>query len=145
MARLNISDDLRGIKSTAVSSLYQNRHFSEPTTQSIAQPSLRSDYTKLNPVSFYQSTTTTTTKSPPTKPFVKSVNIVAAKIEDYSLNVQKDSNIGKYSDSEMEINFFFHVNNFFPIQIMTTMKFSKRRTVPISLTIETEKMKDSRM
>lgn len=92
---MNILDDLRGIKSTAVSNLYQNRHFSEPTTQSIVQPSLRSDYTKLNPVSFYQSTTTTTTKSTPTKPFVKSVN-VAAKIEDYSLNanLHKESNIG---------------------------------------------------
>lgn len=94
---MNISDDIRGSKSTAVSGLYQNRHFSEQTTQSIAQPSLRSDYTKLNPVSFYQSTTTTTTtKSTPTKPFVKPVN-VAAKIEDYSLhaNSHKDSNIGK--------------------------------------------------
>lgn len=88
---------MRGIKSTAVSSLYQNRHYSEPTTQSIGQQSLRSDYTKLNPVSFYQSTSTTTaTKSTPTKAFLKSVN-VAAKIEDYSLNVnsQKDSNNGK--------------------------------------------------
>lgn len=96
---MNFPDDLRGIKSTAVSNLYQNRHFSEPTTQSIAQPSVRSDYTKLNPVSFYQSTTTTTTKSTPTKPFVRPVN-VAAKIEDYSLNVNsnKDSNVGKYTN-----------------------------------------------
>lgn len=92
----NILDDLRGIKSTAVSSLYQNRHYSEPTTQSIVQQSLRSDYTKLNPVSFYQSSSTTTTKSTPTKAILKSVN-VGAKIEEHSLSghLQKDSNNGE--------------------------------------------------
>ncbi|KAG4078992.1 hypothetical protein HA402_001647 [Bradysia odoriphaga] len=106
------SNDLRGIKSTAVSGIYQNRHFSEPTTQSIAQPSLRNDYTKLNPVSFYQSTTTsTTTKSPPTKPFVRPVN-VAAKIEDYSLNAnpQKDSTIDNDTDEIFKAS---HSSNFF--------------------------------
>lgn len=95
---MNILDDLRGIKSTAVSSLYQNRHFSEPTTQSIVQQSLRSDYTKLNPVSYYQSSsTTTTTKSTPTKAILKSVNI-GAKIEEHSSigHLQKDSYNGMY-------------------------------------------------
>lgn len=126
-----------------MSNLYQNRHYSEPTTQSIAQPSARTDYTKLNPVSFYQSTTTTTTtRSPPTKPFVKPVN-VAAKIEDYSLNVnsQKYSNIGElfgdrcYRQSNKN-SFLYH-------QTTATMKSLKPRTVRISLTIATERTKVS--